>query len=141
MWAMMEKLRIRSAQYSSGGGTPAFFALAAADVAAADVDVEPAVTLVLSAAPPPDVDMCNLVLVVEAEVVDKVRLLVWLGTDGTTPHAAAVGNCRRRSVTVVVKTETAKNRTFRAVLDILVSTVCRMDPSSDDGGGIEMQRG
>jgi hypothetical protein len=94
----MEKLRIRSAQYSLGGGTPAFFALANAAA------VDP-VTF-LSA-----VDMNKRVLELEVEV--KVRLLpIAVG-----PHAAAVGNCRRRRV--AVNTATVMERRF-LVLDIVV---------------------
>jgi hypothetical protein len=108
----MEKLRIRSAQYSLGGGTPAFFALAAAAVDAAELELELPVTaaLDLSAA----VDMCNL-LVVEPDV--KVRLLGAIARDPPT-HAAAVGNCRRKRVAVV--TETAIMRRKFRDLDIIV---------------------
>ncbi len=99
----MEKLRIRSAQYSLGGGTPAFFALAAA---AAVVPV----TLGLSA-----VDMCNLVLLeeVRVELEATVRLL-WIAVG---PHAAAVGDCRRRSVAVTTATVAIERRFL--VLDIV----------------------
>jgi hypothetical protein len=113
----MEKLRIRSAQYSLGGGTPAFFALAAAAAADAELPVT-----CLGLPPSAAVDMCNL--------VEEVANLWLLGVVADGPHAAAVGNCRRRSV-AVVKTETARNRKF-LLFDTIVVLGRTIEMQQDD---------